>query len=82
MKKLLILTGIMCIFGLLTPVQADTMNYKIRYDGDSMVIVPYYSIPTDSEIQKTIPNLEAAPVKIPYYLNKKLPKGKNRTRTV
>ena len=57
MKKLLILTGIMCIFGLLTPVQADTMNYKIRYDGDSMVIVPYYS-------------------------NKKLPKGKNRTRTV
>ncbi len=82
MKKLLILTGIMCIFGLLTPVQADTMNYKIRYDGDSMVIVPYYSIPTDSEIQKTIPNLEAAPVKIPYYSNKKLPKGKNRTRTV
>lgn len=82
MKKLLILTGIMCVFGLLTPVQADTTNYKIRYDGDSMVIVPYYSVPTVPEIQRINPNLETAPIKIPYYSNKKLPRGKNRTRTV
>ena len=70
------------MFGCLTPVNADTMNYKIRYDGDSMVIVPYYSIPSVPEIQKNVPNFESAPVKIPYYSNKKLPKGKNRTRTV
>ena len=68
--------------GLLVPASADTMNYKIRYDGDSMVIVPYYSVPSVPEIQRSIPSFESAPVKIPYYSNKKLPKGKNRTRTV
>ena len=47
-----------------------------------MVIVPYYSMPAAPEIQRTIPTIETAPVKIPYYSNKKLPKGKNRTRTV
>ena len=55
MKKVSILIGIMCIFGMLTPASADTMNYKIRYDGDSMVIVPYYSIPSAPEIQRSIP---------------------------
>lgn len=82
MKKVSILIGIMCIFGMLTPASAETMNYKIRYDGDSMVIVPYYSIPSAPEVQRSIPVFESAPVKIPYYSNKKLPKGKNRTRTV
>lgn len=82
MKKFLILVSLISICGFFSPVFAETMNYKIRYDGDSMVIVPYYSIPTESEIQKNIPNVESAPVKIPYYSNKKLPKGKNRTRTV
>jgi len=82
MKKISILIGIMCIIGMLTPASADTMNYKIRYDGNSMVIVPYYSMPSAPEIQRAIPTIETAPVKIPYYSNKKLPKGKNRTRTV
>ncbi len=82
MKKILVLISIICMFGVLSPASADTMNYKIRYDGDSMVIVPYYSMPAAPEIQRTIPTIETAPVKIPYYSNKKLPKGKNRTRTV
>ena len=52
------------MFGVLSPASADTMNYKIRYDGDSMVIVPYYSMPAAPEIQRTIPTIETAPVKI------------------
>ena len=82
MRKFLVLTGVLLMFGFFSLSFAYTMNYKIRYDGDSMVIVPYYSIPSTPEIQRSIPNFESAPVKIPYYSNKKLPKGKNRTRTV
>ena len=82
MRKFLVLTGVLLMFGFLAPANADTMNYKIRYDGDSMVIVPYYSIPPTMTSPERIPNVETAPVKIPFYSEKNLPKGKNRTRQV
>lgn len=58
----------------------ETLNYKIKQNGSSMVIVPYYSspviIPEDNQ------NIEQAPAKIPFYESKKLPKGKNKSKNV
>lgn len=77
MKKLSILLAV--IFFALQPALADTLNYRIKQDGSAMVIVPYYSQPS---LQKPSSIIETAPAKIPYYSNKNLPKGKNRTRSV
>ncbi len=82
MKKFFILFIGIILFGMLTPVSAETLNYKIRQEGNSMVIVPYYSIPPTMTSPERIPNVETAPVKIPFYSEKNLPKGKNRTRQV
>ena len=76
MRKFLVLTGVLLMFGFLAPANADTMNYKIKYDGDSMVIVPYYSIPSTPEIQRSIPNFESAPVKSHTIQTKNFQKGK------
>ena len=78
MKKILILTII--LFTANVSVSANTLNYRIQQNGDTMVIVPYYSTP--EFVPTTIPNVESAPAKIPYYSSKKLPKGKNRVRKV
>lgn len=75
MKKLLIFAIIMFAAGILMPVYADTMNYKIKQEGASMIIVPSQPL-----IQKPI--LQTTPAKIPYYSQKSLPKGRNRTRFV
>ena len=63
------------------PASAETMNYRIKYDGESMVIVPYYSMPQEVSAPKSFPEIESAPVKIPFYTHK-LPKGKNKSRSV
>ncbi len=77
MKKLLILTAILFIAGILNPASAQTRDYKIKYEGSSMVIVPYSEVPA---VQKSLPKIQSTPAKIPYYSNK-LPKGKNKNYT-
>lgn len=79
MKKVLTLIAIAILTGALTPTYADTMNYRIKQEGSSMVIVPYYP---DNFIQKTVPEYKSAPAQIPYYSNKNLPKCKNRNKVV
>lgn len=83
MYKKIILTTIICLLGTAIPASAETTSYKIRQVGDSMVIVPCYNytIPQEFNFPQRPTNIESAPVKIPYYTNK-LPKGKNRTRSV
>ncbi len=59
----------------------ETLNYKIKQNGASMVIVPYTS--SSPLINPEAPqNLEISPAKIPFYESKKLPKGKNKSRNV
>lgn len=79
MKKILTFVAIAILTGILSPTYADTMNYRIKQEGSSMVIVPYYP---DNFIQKTVPEYKSAPAQIPYYSNKNLPKCKNRNKTV
>lgn len=81
MKKVLTLIAIAILTGVLSPTYADTINYRIKQEGSSMVIVPYYP---DNFIQKTVPEYKPAPApaQIPYYSNKNLPKCKNRNKVV
>ncbi len=58
----------------------ETLNYKIKQNGSSMVIVPYYSSPV--VVPEVNQNIEQTPAKIPFYESKKLPKGKNKSRNV
>lgn len=84
MSKKIVLTIFIFLLCTVIPASAETTSYRIRQVGDSMVIVPCYNYTIPQEEfnfpQKPI-NIESAPVKIPYYTNK-LPKGKNRTRSV
>lgn len=79
MKKILKLVAVAILAGMLSPTYADTMNYRIKQEGSSMVIVPYYP---DNFIQKTVPEYKSAPAQIPFYSNKNLPKCKNRNKVV
>ena len=79
MKKILTLVAVAILTGMLSPTYADTMNYRIKQEGSSMVIVPYYP---DNFIQKTVPEYKSAPAQIPFYSNKNLPKCKNRNKVV
>ena len=76
MKKILIL--ITLLLGILNPADAENLNYKIKQEGNTMVIVPYYSAPS---IQKPLYEVEKTPAKIPIY-TKNLPKCKNRNKMV
>ena len=76
MKKILIL--ITLLLGILNPADAENLNYKIKQEGNTMVIVPYYSTPS---IQKPLYEVEKTPTKIPIY-TKNLPKCKNRNKSV
>ena len=76
MKKILIL--ITLLLGILNPAYAENLNYRIKQEGDTMVIVPYYSAPS---IQKPLYEVEKTPAKIPIY-TKNLPKCKNRNKMV
>lgn len=80
MKKFFGLFAVLFIISIL-PVNADTLNYRIKQEGSKMVIVPYsssnyYEIPQNHKI-----NTEVSTPKIPYY-QKKLPKGVNKSRYV
>ena len=78
MKKVCLLI-IILLFAQLSA-SCETLNYKIKQSGSSMVIVPYYSSPIFvPEEQQTF---EKSPGKIPFYESKKLPKGKNKSRNV
>lgn len=76
MKKILILMTL--TLGILNPASAENLNYRIKQEGDTMVIVPYYSAPS---IQKPLYEVEKTPAKIPVY-TKNLPKCKNRNKMV
>lgn len=76
MKKILILMTL--TLGILNPASAENLNYRIKQEGDTMVIVPYYSAPS---IQKPLYEIEKTPAKIPVY-TKNLPKCKNRNKMV
>ena len=77
MKKVYLLILILAFVQL--SASCETLNYKIKQSGSSMVIVPYYSSPViEPEASQ---NIEQA-AKIPFYESKKLPKGKNRSRNV
>ncbi len=78
MKKVYLLILILAFVQL--SASCETLNYKIKQSGSSMVIVPYYSSPViEPEASQ---NIEQAPAKIPFYESKKLPKGKNKSRNV
>ena len=79
MKKILTLVAVAILAGMLSPTYADRMNYRIKQEGSSMVIVPYYP---DNFIQKNVPEYKSAPAQIPFYSNKNLPKCKNRNKVV
>ena len=84
MNKKIFLTIIICFMCTAIQASAETTSYRIRQVGNSMVIVPYYNYIAPQEefnFPQKPSNIESAPVKIPYYTNK-LPKGKNRTRSV
>lgn len=52
----------------------ETLNYKIKQSGSSMVIVPYYSSPViEPEASQ---NIEQTPAKIPFYESKNYQKAK------
>lgn len=79
MKKNVFLLLIILLTGL--SASCETLNYKIQQNGSSMVIVPYYSVPV--VVPKNDQNIySGSNIKIPYYENKKLPRGKNRSRNV
>ena len=83
MNKILVLLVITFVASCFVPASAETVNYRIKQEGSSMVIVPYYSTPSNyyevPQYQKM--NNEVSSPKIPFYQNK-MPKGLNRTRTV
>ena len=84
MNKKIFLTIIICFMCTAIQASAETTSYRIRQVGNSMVIVPYYNYTVPQEefnFPQKPTNIQSAPVKIPYYTNK-LPKGKNRTRSV
>lgn len=78
MKKILILFTLVLCIETLNPACAENLNYRIKQEGDTMVIVPYYSAPS---IQKPLYEVEKTPAKIPVY-TKNLPKCKNRNKMV
>lgn len=74
LKKIIILNlFIFTICQIMTP--AETLYYSIKQEGSSVVIVPYYTKPAKQL-------LYTPPAKIPFYINKKLPKGVNKNRLV
>ena len=78
MKKVYLLILIFAFMPL--SASCETLNYKIKQSGSSMVIVPYYSSPVITpDVQQTF---EPTPAKIPFYESKKLPKGKNKSKNV
>ncbi len=78
MKKVCLLVLILAFAQL--SASCETLNYKIKQDGSTMVIVPYYSSPVIVPVDNQ--NIEQTPAKIPFYESKKLPKGKNKSRNV
>lgn len=78
MKKMCLL--ILILFFTQVCTSCETLNYKIKQSGSSMVIIPYYSAPIIAP--EANQNIEQAPVKIPFYESKKLPKGKNKSKNV
>lgn len=78
MKKVCLLVLILAFAQL--SASCETLNYKIKQDGSTMVIVPYYSSPVIVPVDNQ--NIEQIPAKIPFYESKKLPKGKNKSRNV
>ena len=78
MKKICLL--ILILFSAQFCTSCETLNYKIKQSGSSMVIVPYYSSPV--VVPEVNQNIEQTPAKIPFYESKKLPKGKNKSKNV
>ncbi len=78
MKKMCLLILILSITQLCA--SCETLNYRIKQSGSSMVIVPYYSSPI--LVPEGPQTLEKSPGKIPFYESKKLPKCKNKSRNV
>lgn len=78
MKKILIIFTLVLSIENLNPACAENLNYRIKQEGNTMVIVPYYSTPS---IQKPLYEVEKTPTKIPIY-TKNLPKCKNRNKSV
>lgn len=66
MKKVYLLILILAFVQL--SASCETLNYKIKQSGSSMVIVPYYSSPViEPEASQ---NIEQTPAKIPFMSQK------------